>query len=82
MIRCKSIHGNFVEIPKEKFVFRPSAYGVILHEGKILMIKNKTNGKFFFPGGGINIGERIPDAIKREVKMVVLKTKKRKNRDG
>jgi 8-oxo-dGTP pyrophosphatase MutT (NUDIX family) len=68
MVRCKSIKGNFVEIPRDKLVFRPSAYAIIIHDGKILMINNRSNGKLFFPGGGIDMDEKIPDAIKREVK--------------
>ncbi len=68
MIQCKSIKGNIVDIPKEKLVFRPSVYAVIIHDDKILMLNCKSNGKLFFPGGAIEIGEKIFDALAREVK--------------
>ena len=65
---CNSIKGGKISIPKEKLVFRPSVYGVIIHNGKILMLRNKSNGKLFFPGGGINIAEESTAALAREVR--------------
>lgn len=47
-----------------------SAGGVIVIDGKILMIKRKNepeSGKWTVPGGAINIGERIKDGLKREI---------------
>ena len=66
-VECISIKGGKVTVPIEKLVFRPSVYGVVIHDGKILMIRNKSNGKLFFPGGGVNLSETLPDALKREV---------------
>jgi len=68
MVKCISIKGNIVEIPREKMVLRASVYAIIIHNKKILMITSRSNGKFFFPGGGVNIGEKSKDALKREVK--------------
>ncbi|MFH1565403.1 MAG: NUDIX domain-containing protein [bacterium] len=67
-IRCKNNFGKIVNIEKEKFVFRPSAYGLILHKGKIVTLKNKSNKKIWFPGGGIEIGERMEQGLLREIK--------------
>ena len=47
-----------------------SAGGVIIIDGKILMIKRRNEpeaGKWTIPGGAINIGERIKDGLKREI---------------
>ncbi len=66
-IECNSIKGGKISIPVEKLVFRPSVYGVIIHDNKILMLRTKSNGKLFFPGGGVNIGETLIDALKREI---------------
>jgi len=66
-IECTSIKGGKISIPREKLIFRPSVYGIVIHDGKILMLRNKSNGKLFFPGGGVNIGERMTDALHREL---------------
>lgn len=67
-VDCLSIRGGTVRIPRERLVFRPSVYGAIIHRGRILMVRNKSNGKLFFPGGGVNVGETMTDALKREVR--------------
>jgi ADP-ribose pyrophosphatase YjhB (NUDIX family) len=67
-IKCKNNFGEMVDVPKEKFFFRPSVYGLIIQQGKILTLTNKSNGKIWFPGGGIEVGEKIEDALYREIK--------------
>lgn len=66
MIACRTMTGTKM-VPKEKLQFRPSAYGVVLFEGKILLTKMKTTGKLWLPGGGVDIGETLEDAVKREM---------------
>lgn len=66
-IKCKNNFGEIVEVPKEKFFFRPSAYGIILHKDKIVTLTNKSNGKIWFPGGGVEIGEKIEEGLRREI---------------
>ncbi len=66
-IRCKNNFGGYIDIPIEKISFRPSVYGFIYNNEKILTLTTKSTGKFWFPGGGINIGERLEDALKREI---------------
>ncbi len=67
-IRCQSIFGNFVEIPLEKLSFRPSAYALIVQDGKALMLVNACNGKYTFPGGGVEMGETLEEALRRELR--------------
>ena len=67
-VECNSIRGGKISIPREKLIFRPSVYGVVINDGKILMMRNKSNGKLFFPGGGVNIGEILADALQREMR--------------
>lgn len=55
-------------IAKDKLVFRPAGYAVIIYEGKILLCSTKSTGKYWFPGGGVHLGEKLEDAIKREVR--------------
>jgi 8-oxo-dGTP diphosphatase len=68
MIEATSVYGNKTMVAKDKLELRASAYGIIKHEGKILLVKLKSSKKWFFPGGGIEQGELIEDAIIREVK--------------
>ena len=68
MIECTTIYGDKVSVPKDKLVFRPSVYGIIKHNGNILLIKNRHGHKYFLPGGGVEIGEPIEEALKREIK--------------
>ena len=52
-------------INKDKITFRPSVYAVIKHKDKVLLIH--TRGVYFMPGGHVDIGEKIEDALKREI---------------
>jgi 8-oxo-dGTP diphosphatase len=43
---------------------------IVEKEGKILLVKRKKDpfeGRWSFPGGKLNIGERVEDAVKREL---------------
>lgn len=31
------------------------------------MLRNKGNGRLWLPGGGVEIGEKIEDGLKREI---------------
>jgi ADP-ribose pyrophosphatase YjhB (NUDIX family) len=66
-IECKNNFDELVRIPKDKFIFRPSAYGIIINGKKVVTLRNKGNGKIWFPGGGIEIGEKIEDGLRREI---------------
>jgi ADP-ribose pyrophosphatase YjhB (NUDIX family) len=69
MIECVSTkNGAKKMIPKEKLFFRPGAYAVILNNDKVLLITAKSSNQYFFPGGGIELGETNETALKREVK--------------
>ena len=47
--------------------WRPSVYGLIRNEtGDVLMIKPGWNDQWELPGGGLNLGEDLIDALKRE----------------
>lgn len=67
-IKCKNNYGEEVKVLSEKFFFRPSAYGFIVQDGMVVVMRNKSNGKLWFPGGGIEIHERLEEGLKREIK--------------
>lgn len=62
----KDIDGNEYEVTASELTWRPSAYGIVIHENSILLVRE--NGKFHLPGGGIDIGENPEVAVLREVK--------------
>lgn len=64
---CRDINGNKTEpIPVEKLVFRPSVYGIIIEDGKVLL-SPQWDG-YDIPGGGVEQGETLEEALLREVK--------------
>ena len=49
--------------------FHVGVYGVLIHENKILLIKKSRGaykGMFDLPGGSIEFGEKVEDALRRE----------------
>ena len=67
-VLCQSIYGNAVLIPREKLEFRPSVYAIIVHEGRMLLVKSRSSGLLALPGGGVDLGEPMGEALKREVR--------------
>lgn len=59
--------GKTKEIEESKIIVRPTVYGVILDGHRILLLKVKTTGKWFLPGGGLEAGEDDKIALQREV---------------
>jgi 8-oxo-dGTP pyrophosphatase MutT (NUDIX family) len=68
MIECITIDGHKKMIPKDSLVLRPAVYAIVVHDGKLLLMTARRVGKYHLPGGGINVGERITDALKRELR--------------
>ncbi|MFA6047828.1 MAG: NUDIX hydrolase [Parcubacteria group bacterium] len=65
MIICRDIKGKKLEYPLSKLNWRPSIYGVIVENDKVLLSKQWDG--YDFPGGGIDLGETLEEALKREV---------------
>jgi 8-oxo-dGTP pyrophosphatase MutT (NUDIX family) len=68
MIECRSIYGNTVLIPREKLEFRPAVYALVVHENKVLLLKSRSTDLLALPGGGIELGETMADALQRELR--------------
>jgi len=58
---------NKQKIEAEKLQFRPAVYGIIFNEDKAKILLSKQWDGYDYPGGGIEKGERILEALKREV---------------
>jgi 8-oxo-dGTP pyrophosphatase MutT (NUDIX family) len=66
-IDCVTVTGQIKSIPSEQITFRPAAYALLITGREILLLRMKATGKYHPPGGGIEIGERIADTLRREV---------------
>ena len=66
-IQARDIEGNLHEVSVDTLSWRPSVYGIVIHDGKILLSPQHGLG-YDLPGGGIEIYESIDQAVVREVK--------------
>lgn len=67
IIRCKNNFGEDVELPLDRFRYRPSVYAVLKNGNCLLVCKTKSNGKLWFAGGGVEKNETHEEALRREV---------------
>ena len=63
-IICHNIKNELSEIDSDKLTFRPSVYGVLIEDRKILL-SPQWDG-YDFPGGGVEIHETLEEALVRE----------------
>lgn len=68
MIECTTLYGLKKSIPTDKLFFRPAAYAIVIKDDEVLLVNTRSTGKYSLPGGGVELGEKIEDALKREVK--------------
>ena len=68
VVECITLGGRKKMIQKDRLVLRPAVYAIIVYEGKVLLMEMRYTGKYHHPGGGISLGERIEDALKREIR--------------
>lgn len=66
-IECINLYGNKVLIPKDQVEPSTRVYAVIVHDGKLLVITIRTTGKHYLPGGGVDDGETLEQALHREL---------------
>ena len=64
---CVDLEGKQYEVDANELRWRPSAYAVVIRNGKLLLAK-EASGSYGLPGGGIELGELPQDAVLREVK--------------
>lgn len=66
-IKCFTLSGKEIWVNQEELSFRISVYGIIIYKNTVLLVKGRTSKKYWFPGGGVNIGENIETTLKREI---------------
>lgn len=60
------IHGKEYRVALDELKWRPSCYGIVVHDNNILL--TKQYGSYHLPGGGLEFGEMPDEAVVREVK--------------
>ncbi len=65
VVTSTDLQGRTYNVPVDKLEWRPSAYAIVINDGKILL--TKQFGKYHLPGGGIELGENPEEAVVREV---------------
>ncbi len=66
-ILALDIHGAQHEVSIDEVVWRPSVYGIVIEDGKILLSSQHGIG-YGLPGGGVDMHESFEQAVVREVK--------------
>lgn len=59
------VKGKKIKGPNE-FGWRPAAYGVLVKDGRLLVIHPNWDDKFSLPGGRIELGETPIEALERK----------------
>lgn len=55
-----------VEYDGSPLTWRISVYAIVIKENSVLIVKNKTEKLYDVPGGGVEEGESLEEALKRE----------------
>ena len=66
-ITCRDKDNNKIIVPVEQLQFRPSVYGIVFNEDKTKILLSKQWDGYDYPGGGVKKGERLLEALEREV---------------
>ncbi len=65
---ASDIYGDEHDVSKADLSWRPSVYGILMHQNKILLSPQFESGRYVLPGGGVEIDESFEEAVEREVK--------------
>ena len=67
-VKCRTLFNKEKYVDAETMIQRPSVYGLIVDDRKLLVVRALHTQRFVLPGGGIEKGEPIDIALLREVK--------------
>ena len=66
-VTAKAVDGSEHEVDVDEMTWRPSVYGIVIHDGKILLSPQHGLG-YDLPGGGMEMHENFEQTVIREVK--------------
>jgi 8-oxo-dGTP diphosphatase len=66
---CRDINGDVHIVDQPALIQRTSVYAVLQNKSGVLLVRDRTrtDEKWDLPGGGIDPGEDLIDALKREI---------------
>lgn len=67
LVECRTLFNQKRLVPSESLIHRPSVYGIVVHDDRVLVAKARSTQKYVLPGGGIELGEANDAALRREV---------------
>ena len=65
-IICTDLDGQTYPVDADALTFRPAVYALIIKTGQVLLTRQWDG--YCFPGGGIELGETIEEAVIREAR--------------
>jgi 8-oxo-dGTP pyrophosphatase MutT (NUDIX family) len=65
-LEADTYYGETKIVAIDAYRQRVGVYALIVEDNKLLMLK-LSNGKYYFPGGGIEAGETLHQALTREI---------------
>ncbi len=68
LIACQTFLGGTKQVARDKLIFRPAVYGLIISQDKTLVVNTIVSNRYSLPGGGVELGEKLEEALKREVR--------------
>lgn len=67
LVECRTLYNKTILVPVESLIQRPSVYGIVLHQRQLLVARARSTQKYVLPGGGVEKGEAVDAALRREV---------------
>ncbi len=65
-VECPDFYGRTAWYEADTVKFRPAAYGILIHHGRVLLTHSRFTGLWDFPGGGVEAFEWMADGMARE----------------
>ena len=58
---CHDIYDKTYEVDADKLIYRPSVYGLLIEDNKILLLKQHSG--YDFTGGGADLNETVQEVF-------------------